>query len=410
MKKAILIVFALSCFLRVKPDHYLGVSNIPDQEALPLMVKVEGKYFEKGQSPALTNDFGKEVSSIKGFYISRYEITREQYNFYLDIQDSSKRNDPVVGVLPKQARAYAKWAGGRLPRFEEWLYAARGGHVRQDTFEYAGSNDIFQVAWVARDYMKNHSVKPVGLLKSNSLGLYDLNGNAMELLDLETFSESGIVHSYALGGSVNNHFQNHFALSIKNPLLFLLRMHGHRRDYTECKVGIRLVKDIPVFSDRLLYRPIFTENKLRVFISDFIPNVSYVQFLNFDLANPTCNRVWAWLPNPRNQFSFDYFQKKYVITLGCQPLHGISLDGAKAYVSWRGGRLPTCEEVDAFFASKGFKQNYRIWCLDSKSKQGKLYNPVSRKLEASDEVVSASIRLMVVMPLSIEKNSYKTNQ
>ena len=64
--------------------------------------------------------------------------------------------------------------GYRLPTAVEWEYAARGG----ESFNYAGSDDIDEVAW----YDKNSSKKthPVGQKKANGYGLYDMSGNVME--------------------------------------------------------------------------------------------------------------------------------------------------------------------------------------------------------------------------------------
>jgi formylglycine-generating enzyme required for sulfatase activity len=64
--------------------------------------------------------------------------------------------------------------GYRLPTVAEWKYAARGG----EGFEYAGSNNIDEVAW----YNMNSSNKTheVGKKKANGYGLYDMSGNVSE--------------------------------------------------------------------------------------------------------------------------------------------------------------------------------------------------------------------------------------
>lgn len=65
----------------------------------------------------------------------------------------------------------------RLPIEAEWEYAARGGN-RSNGYNYAGSDDSFEVAWIRED-----SLHPVGVLKPNELGLYDMSGNVFELCD-----------------------------------------------------------------------------------------------------------------------------------------------------------------------------------------------------------------------------------
>ena len=64
--------------------------------------------------------------------------------------------------------------GYRLPSYEEWNYAAKGG---QD-YKYAGSDDIEEVCWY-KDNAGN-TTHPVGQKKPNGYGLYDMGGNVSE--------------------------------------------------------------------------------------------------------------------------------------------------------------------------------------------------------------------------------------
>ena len=85
------------------------------------------------------------VVNIHAFYIDMYPVTNEEFKKFMDATHYTPRdtidflkdwrngtypkglgNKPVTWIDLSDARAYAKWAGKRLPHEWEWQYAAQG--------------------------------------------------------------------------------------------------------------------------------------------------------------------------------------------------------------------------------------------------------------------------------------------
>lgn len=151
------------------------------------MILVKGGTFVMGDThslyrPILGSGIGTTTVTIDDYHISAYPLTNAQWDAVMN-ENSGEPNLPKTNVTWHQVIAFilklnelTNW-NFRLPTECEWEYAARGGDLSHDTV-YSGSSILDSVGWYRMN--SNGVIKPVGLLESNELGLYDMSGNVRE--------------------------------------------------------------------------------------------------------------------------------------------------------------------------------------------------------------------------------------
>lgn len=182
-----------------------SIHSFINAQKLPEMVFVKGGTFQMGSNSGESDERPVHSVTLTDFYIGKYEVTVEQYkaycnevgksfpsppkpSWYEEHPNASKwtwnDNYPVVNITWSDAMDYCKWLSKKtgqkytLPTEAQWEYAARGGKNSKN-YKYSGSSNINKVAWYDETTFEK-GPKPVGTLKPNELGIYDMSGNAWE--------------------------------------------------------------------------------------------------------------------------------------------------------------------------------------------------------------------------------------
>jgi formylglycine-generating enzyme required for sulfatase activity len=170
-------------------------------------VFVKGGAFQMGSSPKGDERF--HDVSLSDFHIGKFEVTNRQFAEFLNaygndtvkagayrgkklvMQDpwgvkktngvwapaSGKDDYPILNTTWEGANEFCEFYGWRLPTDAEWEFAAKGG-MKSNGFVFSGNTAIDSVGWY--DKNSGNLTHPVGLLRPNELGIFDMTGNVWE--------------------------------------------------------------------------------------------------------------------------------------------------------------------------------------------------------------------------------------
>ena len=155
------------------------------------MVLVPGGRYRIGSEDGDADERPAREVLLDPFFIDTHEVTNAEFARFVEATGYAtegswrqhagrgRERHPVTAVTWNDARAYAEWAGKRLPTEAEWEVAARGG-LAGKPFPNGDSLEGSAVFGEIFEGTESTKTAPVGSLASNGYGLYDMAGNVAE--------------------------------------------------------------------------------------------------------------------------------------------------------------------------------------------------------------------------------------
>ncbi|MEA2048477.1 MAG: SUMF1/EgtB/PvdO family nonheme iron enzyme [Campylobacterota bacterium] len=238
-----------------------------------------GGFKEYPTTMALGGSFPIEKNGKKlwCYYIGKFEVSQKQYTSLISLEKSMPQTKKVYPITDiswfdalEFANLYNQWlfanAKEKIPKFDtsygfvrlpteaEWEFAARGGSaVSDDVFDQKipyFSRDLHKYEWFGGPTSSHYKLQPVGVLKSNPLGIHDMLGNADEMT-ISLFSVEyyqGRTGGYVIKGNNYMTAKNKLRSSFRGEQPFYrLDKKGLLKPQTKKTLGFRLVMSALVF-------------------------------------------------------------------------------------------------------------------------------------------------------------------
>ena len=211
----------------------------------------------------LSNDFiGKPVSNMEWWVDVKNANWRFPFGDTRSFQ--SMLDHPVVHISVRDALAYAKWAGKRLPNEIEWEVAAKGG-TQNELYPWGNylvqegryNCNIWQGSFPYYNTLEDGflGTAPVKEFYRNDYGIYQMIGNVWEICSncariphnlikvdsiddqIKSYNSNSIENYSIKGGSFLCHhsYCNRYRIAARNSL---------NRFSTSSNTGFRCVKDV----------------------------------------------------------------------------------------------------------------------------------------------------------------------
>lgn len=226
---------------------------------------IDGGEFIMGRNPQYHE--GGDVESpphpvaVRGFWISKYPVTQEQYfkltrvnpSYFKNdkVEEASSHRHPVEQVSWFDAKAFVellnRYEGKTrfyaLPTEAQWEYAAKAGGNTRFTF---GDSEALLDDYAIYEYSSNFRTGEVGEKLPNRLGIYDLLGNVWEWCEDDFFANymgAPKDGSARIGALEGESFKVRRGGSYKTGYMCLRSsFRGYSRpDFISNEIGFRLV-------------------------------------------------------------------------------------------------------------------------------------------------------------------------